>query len=243
MPDRPIEARLKAGTVIAGRELRTVAGAPVAIPDPERLVHLQFRRFAGCPICNLHLHSMIQRRDEIAAANIREIVVFHSTAEEMRVHAADLPFPVIADPDKRLYVEFGVESAPRALLDPRAWIAILRSIPFALRASIVERKPLPPTHPRGGRLGLPADFLIAQDGRVLDAKYGDHADDQWSVDELLSLAPPWVGRHAAAPSESEAPRVEPVHGSRRSGMPAPRSRKRNSLERRKSCGRPLIGGS
>jgi len=188
MPDRPREARLNTGTVIVGRELCTVAGAPVAIPDPERLVHLQFRRFAGCPICNLHLHSMIRRWNEVTAANIREIVVFHSTVEEMRVHAADLPFSVIADPEKRLYIEFGVEAAPRALLDPRAWIAILRSIPFSLRASIVERKPPPPTHPQGGRLGLPADFLIARDGRVLASKYGAHADDQWSVDELLSLA-------------------------------------------------------
>ena len=42
--------------------------------------------------------------------------------------------------------------------------------------------------PRGGRLGLPGDFLIAPDGRVLACKYGEHADDQWSVDEVLRLA-------------------------------------------------------
>lgn len=40
----------------------------------------------------------------------------------------------------------------------------------------------------GKHLGLPADFLIGSDGRVLAAKYGSHADDQWSVDELLDLA-------------------------------------------------------
>jgi hypothetical protein len=40
--------------------------------------------------------------------------------------------------------------------------------------------------PRGGSLGLPADFLIASDGRVLALKYGRHADDQWSIDELLT---------------------------------------------------------
>jgi hypothetical protein len=37
-------------------------------------------------------------------------------------------------------------------------------------------------------LGLPADFLIEPDGRVRAARYGRHANDQWSVDELLSLA-------------------------------------------------------
>ena len=40
----------------------------------------------------------------------------------------------------------------------------------------------------GGRLGLPGDFLIGSDGRVIACKYGEHADDQWSVDELLALA-------------------------------------------------------
>jgi hypothetical protein len=39
-----------------------------------------------------------------------------------------------------------------------------------------------------GRLDLPADFLIASDGRVVASKYGVHSyDHQWSVDELLGL--------------------------------------------------------
>jgi hypothetical protein len=48
---------------------------------------------------------------------------------------------------------------------------------------------LPGIPPWGkGALGLPADFLIATDGRVLACQYGAHADNQWSVDELLALA-------------------------------------------------------
>ncbi|HMZ13123.1 MAG TPA: AhpC/TSA family protein, partial [Mycobacterium sp.] len=31
-------------------------GASIRVPGPGRL-HLQFRRFAGCPICSLHLRS------------------------------------------------------------------------------------------------------------------------------------------------------------------------------------------
>jgi len=31
------------------------------IPEPDGLVHLQFRRFAGCPVCNLHLRSFASR--------------------------------------------------------------------------------------------------------------------------------------------------------------------------------------
>ena len=42
-------------------------------------------------------------------------------------------------------------------------------------------------HSMGGEDYI-ADFLIGPDGRVQAAKYGRHADDQWSVDELLNLA-------------------------------------------------------
>ena len=98
------------------------------MPDPDGIVHLQFRRFAGCPVCNLHLRSMAQYLARIEAAGVREVVVFHSSVEALRPHAGELPFDVVADPGKRLYREFGVESSPRALLDPRAWWTILRAV-------------------------------------------------------------------------------------------------------------------
>ncbi|MGK3989533.1 peroxiredoxin-like family protein [Sorangium sp. So ce136] len=180
--------RLRPGAVFAGRDLVTVTGAPVRVPDPAQLTHLQFRRFAGCPVCNVHLRSFARRHGEITAAGVREVVLFHSAADELREHVTGLPFDVVADPDKRLYGEVGVESALRALLDPRAYWPILRAVALSLPAVIARRQPAPSGAPRGGRLGLPADLLIASDGRVLAAKYGEHVDDQWSVDELLTLA-------------------------------------------------------
>ncbi|MDN5919127.1 MAG: AhpC/TSA family protein [Pseudonocardia sp.] len=173
---------------VSEREFVTVTGDRIRVPDTESLVHLQFRRFAGCPICNLHLHSVVQRHDEITAAGVREVVFFHSPADELREY--ELPFAVVADPHKRYYREFGVESAGRALLHPRTWCAILRG--SALTLAGTYRRPA--TRQRGGRLGLPADFLVAPDGRVLASKRGTHAYDQWSVDELLSHARTAVSR-------------------------------------------------
>jgi hypothetical protein len=170
------------------RTLDTVAGARVPVPHPDRLVHLQFRRFAGCPVCNLHLRSIVNRLGEIEAAGIREVVVFHSSAEALRPYTADLPLDVIADPGRALYRELGVEYGARALLDPRGWPTIARAVARELRAVRRRDRPAPPANPEGGRLGLPADFLIAPDGQVLAAKCGAHVDDQWSVDELLTLA-------------------------------------------------------
>jgi hypothetical protein len=150
------------------------------------MVHLQLRRFAGCPICNLHLHSFSDRHEEVAAAGVREVIVFHSTVEELRRYEADIPFAVIADPERRLYAEFGVEFSPRALLDPRAWGGMLGGLLRSLRAAVRRRESAPPLRPTGGRLGLPADILVSPSGTVLACKYGTHAYDQWSVDALLA---------------------------------------------------------
>ncbi|RZQ62841.1 peroxiredoxin-like family protein [Amycolatopsis suaedae] len=165
----------------------SIAGVPVRVPDPDRVVHLQFRRFAGCPVCNVHLRSFAVRQDEITAAGVREVVVFHSPADQLREQAGDLPFDLVADPDQDLYRTFGVTSARRALLDPRAWPGIARAVAVTVPAVLRRRVPAPPPSPHGGRLGLPADFLIGADGTVLAVKYGEHANDQWSVAELLTL--------------------------------------------------------
>jgi hypothetical protein len=169
--------------------LVTISGQVVRVPDPDCYVHLQFRRFAGCPICDLHLRAFARRYDDISSAGIREIVVFHSPVKELAVHASELPFAVIADPQKRLYAEFGVGASMRSLLDPRAWGAIIRGVWLRLYEMLLARKSAPSLHNTGGRLGLPADFLIASNGTVVASKYGVHAYDQWSVDHLLRQIP------------------------------------------------------
>jgi peroxiredoxin len=172
---------INAGSFVTQRELVTISGQTISVPDSRDYIHLQFRRFAGCPVCSLHVRSFVQRCDEIANAGVREVVLFHSSAKTLTDHASDLPFAVIADPDKRVYREFGVEASIRSLLDPRAWWAIVRGVLSSLREIRAGREPAPPMNPEGGRFGLPADFLIATDGRVVASKYGVHADDQWSA--------------------------------------------------------------
>jgi len=169
------------GDVVASRQLNTIDGGVVSLPDAHRLAHLQFRRFAGCPICHLHVRSVARRHDEIVAAGVVEIVVFHSDADSLRKYQSDLPFAVVADPDRTLYNEFGVGSAFAAIAHPRAWLAATRGA--------MQQRSLTAGVGRGeDHLGKPADFLIATDGRLLAARYGAHADDQWSVDEIIGLA-------------------------------------------------------
>lgn len=172
--------RLRPGDVAPTFSEFALGGATVDVPDPARVVHLQFRRFAGCPICNLHLRQVARRHDEIVAAGIREIAFFHSTIESMRPFQGDLPFEVIPDPERRVYDQYAVSASLRSILDPRAWGGFVRGT--------LARHPSSSVRGEGGHTGLPADFLVGRNGRILAAKYGTHADDQWSVDELLATA-------------------------------------------------------
>jgi peroxiredoxin len=183
--------KAQVGDAFPTLELTAASAQLVTIPDPAGdYVHLQLRRFAGCPICNLHLRSILTRHDEIRSAGIREVVVFHSTAAELAKHQAELPFPLIPDPARVLYRRLGVERRPGSVLAPRALRAAMAGQAAALINHRTKRGALGPVKPTGGRLGLPADFLIAPDGRITAVKYGRHAYDQWSVDELLDHAHP-----------------------------------------------------
>jgi peroxiredoxin len=201
--------RLEVGSTVTERTLRTISGRSAELPDPDALVHVQFRRFAGCPVCDLHLHDFTRRHAELLNARIRELVVFHSTTQDLLEYESQLPFDVIADPDKRMYREFGVESSFWALFDPRVWLTILWAVLRSLVRIVRRGSPVPPLWPRGGRFGLCADFMINCDGRVVAAKYGAHAGDHWSVDEVLSLAGRARGAPASAVERGNATSAEP----------------------------------
>jgi len=186
------------GTRLEALALRSIRGDAVHVGAGGGLVHLQFRRFAGCPICSVHLQSFVRRYGEVIRAGVREIVVFHSSQAELLRYAGDLPFDVVADPHKQLYRRFGVEAAPRALLNPRAWPGVLWSVLRVAAEVVFSGKPMPPLRPAGGSWGLPADFLIG-DGQILACRYGKHADDQWSVDEMLNLARPHTRTQISGP--------------------------------------------
>src|SRR4051812_37872712 len=47
---------------------------------------------------------------------------------------------------------------------------------------------MPTAGVEGCALGLPADFLISPDGKIVDVQYGAHMADHWEVDEVLAKA-------------------------------------------------------
>ncbi|MFQ3231982.1 MAG: peroxiredoxin, partial [Reinekea sp.] len=172
--------KVNPGDQLSAITFQTIQQKTVQLADSESaFVHLQFRRFAGCPVCNLHLRTVSNRYPEIQSLGIREVVVFHSSRAELLRYQAELPFDCIADPDKHYYRQFGVEQSRLALLHPQA----IGSAMAGMFHSKKLKRDL-----SGGVNGVPADFLLNKRGIVLATHYGVHADDQWSVDQLLALA-------------------------------------------------------
>lgn len=170
--------KYKAGDVFPQLTLTTSKGASVTIPVAgARYTHVQFRRFAGCPICNTHIAALRRGKEQIEAAGIHEVLFFHSSQADVAEFHNDLPFDAVGDPEKRYYRQFGVESS-WSVASPAAFRAAFASIlrgKFGLKIT-------------GGPLGLPAEFLVDRYGEIKAAHYGKHAYDQWPVETLLELA-------------------------------------------------------
>jgi peroxiredoxin len=170
--------RYNAGDVFPQLTVTTSRGTPATIPVAgARYTHIQFGRFSGCPICNTHIAELRRSKTQLEAAGIHEILFFHSSQEDVAAFHSGLPFDAVGDREKRYYRQFGVESSWSvvSLAAIRAALASIWRGNFAWKIA-------------GGPLGLPAEFLVAPDGRIEAAHYGKHAYDQWPVEILLELA-------------------------------------------------------
>lgn len=177
--------KLSAGGNFPQLSVTTSDGRDLHLPVPgARYTHVQFRRFSGCPICNTHIAELRRAKHRLDAAGIHEVLFFHSTQSEVAAYHSDLPFDAVGDAAKRYYRRFGVESS-LSFFSLRALGAVIKSI---IRRDVGFKA-------TGGPLGLPAEFLILPDGTIRAAHYGNHAYDQWSIEELLQLAAE-TGTHA-----------------------------------------------
>ena len=112
------------------------------------------------------------------------MVFFHSSDASLLPYQGHFPFDVVGDPGKKFYKQFGVESSPLAILSPSAWGAMVKG-------NLARDKPAMKGFPENGPFGLPAEFLISSEGKLVAVHYGSHAYDQWSVEDVLAKLKTW----------------------------------------------------
>ncbi len=153
-----------------------------------KLLLLSFFRNGACAICNLQVHKLIERYPDYHCRGLEILAVFESPRESLRMHVArqDAPFPIIADPDARLYDLYGVETSQAKVLAPvdEEWrngmIQEAESIGYKL------------THEEGSNFfRVPADFLIGPDQRIQVAFYADVVGEHIAWDQIETALSGW----------------------------------------------------
>jgi peroxiredoxin Q/BCP len=113
-----------------------VDGAPVALDSqPRAYVLMAFLRYAGCPWCNLAVHRLALESKMLAQNDCDVVVFVQSTQQKIHEnirerHAIRPDFPIVADPAKKIYRQYGVNSSlhavVRAINDIPAWVHAVR---------------------------------------------------------------------------------------------------------------------
>ncbi len=136
---------------------------------------INFFRGRWCPYCITELETWrdlfpeLRRRGALLTAISPQTPKQNAfTAMQLSQGSADLPFPILSDPDAGLAARFGIAyTVPAA--ERRYFRSILVNIPLANSGKSYD------TGDEGSwRLPLPATFVIAGDGRIVFAEA--HAD-------------------------------------------------------------------
>ncbi|WP_341502346.1 peroxiredoxin-like family protein [Gallaecimonas sp. GXIMD4217] len=142
---------------------------------------LSFLRFASCPFCNLRLHELARRFDELGAG-FTIVAVFDSPLDNLVRHAGRhrAPFPILADEDGRCHRAYGVQHSLSGVVRGLA----LR-LPTLVRALA---RGYWPTSIKGSLTTMPADFLVDRDGIIQLAYYGQDEGDHLLFDEIKAFS-------------------------------------------------------
>ncbi|OGT55849.1 MAG: alkyl hydroperoxide reductase [Gammaproteobacteria bacterium RIFCSPHIGHO2_12_FULL_63_22] len=182
--------RLQAPMTAPPAQMIDIYGQPVEITGAGKRTLLSFFREANCPFCNFRVYELTHNHKSLSTLGLDVIAVFSSPKADVMQFIARQPRPflMVADPDSNMHNLFGIE----------------RSLWGKLKAMMIR---LPAMMKGMGMVGLagmktgslmPADFLIDENGRIVEAYYGSDAGDHIPMERIeLFLARGIASRQAA----------------------------------------------
>lgn len=160
--------RLTAPTLAPQVQLHDINGNLIEVGTGKRTL-LAFFRDAACPFCNMQIYRLTQHHAELAALGLDIIAVFASTPEEVKrfVLARPRPFRVAAEPSRLAYDIYGLQSSFKGKLRAicTRFLTLLKGLLLVGLAGLKTNNI------------MPADFLIDEDGHIVEAYYGKDAGD------------------------------------------------------------------
>lgn len=168
---------MDAETPLAGIVVKTATGEEVRLGDlVQQPTILVIPRYYGCLPCRDYLRQVSERLDEVREAGAAALGVSVGTDQQARwlVEEKGIRFPLLVDPDRRVYDALDLPRRWWVSLNPRGWWNYARAIARGSRqGKIVEPNQLPGL----ALLDASADPVWVHRGRAL----GDYP----SVDRVL----------------------------------------------------------
>ncbi len=143
---------------------------------------LVFLRYWGCPLCQYDIHLLAQAHADLTVNGGQLLVVLQSDPAGLAQQlgsANALPFPIICDPEQKLYKAFCI--APAASMAKMADLKMVGRIIKATRLGFRHGAY------EGDEQQLPAAFVIDGHRKILYAHYAASVSDMPNAAELAKL--------------------------------------------------------
>lgn len=156
-----------------------VNGQPVQIGNGRKLLLSLFRE-ATCPFCNFRVYDLTNNHPGLSNLGLDIVVVFKSGREDVLKFIAQRPRPfrMVADPDGNAHRVFSVSTSMWGKIK-----AMMIRMPALIRGMGMVGM-------RGMATGnlMPSDFLINEQGVVVETYYGKDAGDHIPMERIELFA-------------------------------------------------------
>jgi len=174
--------KLEENTIAKDFKTKDVFGEPLSLDTFRgKKVLLSFMRYTGCPVCNLHIYQLNQRKDDIDKKNLSIVFVFESSAKSILnyIRKENFAFRFISDPRQTLYNTYAVEKSWRKFI---RWGLTFKGLSNAIKGYTKYHQFY---SMKGSMNRVGAEFLIDEKGILEKVHYGKMVGDHMPVSFYL----------------------------------------------------------
>jgi peroxiredoxin len=167
--------------------------------DSGKRTLLAFFRDTNCPFCNFRIFQLTQHYKKLSDEGLEIIAFFSSTHEEVNefVRKRPRPFTIVADPENIAYQAYGIERS----MARSAYSVFRHFVSWILGIKIIGAEGLKKNLQNPSDI-MPADFLIDEQGYIIETYYGSDASDHIPFENIYEFL-----NADQNPKKSTTPRV------------------------------------
>jgi thioredoxin-dependent peroxiredoxin len=152
----------------------------------DKKVLIGFFRHAGCPFCNLRVHTLTKVHEEFKRKGLDMIFFFESKETVIlrsTFHQGVSPIPIISDPDKVWYKSYGLE--------PSAMKSVVSHFTSFVQTAVKAKIEGVPVHMMASGESfntMPAEFLLDKDLVLKRIHYSERLNHRLDIEDIRIFA-------------------------------------------------------